>query len=321
MGMMEQTRLLRVSQTLNSVDGIPLKNFTCTERANWMTVVSRAFQVLSDSEKKAKFDRFGGDPDNRFGPGSAPSASPFSGFARSPGAGRGPMFEDEISPEELFNRFFGGGMGGGAFGESSFTKRLRWNSLTVSIGGGGMFDNGPQYVFNLGGGPGFRVHQFGGGRPRRRPREANGTTDEPPQTTTSALSNLLPLLILFILPLLSSIFSTTTPAGPSFLFDSPKDPYTMHRRTSRLKINYYINPKDVVDYSGRKMSELDRLAENKYVSDLQYECQAEQRQRNRLIDEAQGWFFQDEDKIRKARNLDMRSCRRLQEVGLSTGSY
>ena len=83
-------------------------------------VVSRAFQVLSDSEKKAKFDRFGGDPDNRFGSsGSAgPSASsPFSGFARSPGGARGPMFEDEISPEELFNRFFAGSMGPGSFGE------------------------------------------------------------------------------------------------------------------------------------------------------------------------------------------------------------
>lgn len=26
------------------------------------------------------------------------------------------MFEEEISPEELFRQFFGGGMGGGAFG-------------------------------------------------------------------------------------------------------------------------------------------------------------------------------------------------------------
>jgi len=77
-------------------------------------VVSRAFQILSDEEKKAKYDRFGGDPDNRFGPSGAPSAaSPFSGFARSPGA-RGPMFDDEISPEELFNRFFGGGGMGNA---------------------------------------------------------------------------------------------------------------------------------------------------------------------------------------------------------------
>lgn len=79
-------------------------------------VVSRAFQVLSDPEKKERFDRYGGDPDNRFGPGSASSASPFSGFARSPGGASGPMFDDEISPEEMFNRFFGGGMGGGPFG-------------------------------------------------------------------------------------------------------------------------------------------------------------------------------------------------------------
>lgn len=78
-------------------------------------MVSRAFQVLSDADKKQKYDRFGGDPDNRFGTGAAAASSPFSGFARSPGA-RGPMFEDEISPEELFNRFFGGGGGGGPFG-------------------------------------------------------------------------------------------------------------------------------------------------------------------------------------------------------------
>lgn len=76
--------------------------------------------MLSDTEKKEKYDRFGGDPDNRFGPGAAAASSPFSGFAaRSPG-GRGPMFEDEISPEEMFNRFFGGGgMGGGPFGRLS----------------------------------------------------------------------------------------------------------------------------------------------------------------------------------------------------------
>ena len=79
-------------------------------------MVSRAFQILSDPDKKAKYDKFGGDPDNRFGPGAASASSPFNGFTRTPSNGRGPMFEDEISPEELFNRFFGGGMGG-AFGE------------------------------------------------------------------------------------------------------------------------------------------------------------------------------------------------------------
>ena len=81
-----------------------------------MTVVSRAFQVLSDPDKKTKFDRFGGDPDNRFNGASA--SSPFSGFARSPGGGGGggaSMFEEEISPEEMFRQFFGGG-GMGQFG-------------------------------------------------------------------------------------------------------------------------------------------------------------------------------------------------------------
>lgn len=86
-----------------------------------MTVVSRAFQVLSDSDKKAKFDRFGGDPDNRFNGASA--SSPFSGFARSPGGGGGgaSMFEEEISPEEMFRQFFGGG--GGPFGPGFGTFR------------------------------------------------------------------------------------------------------------------------------------------------------------------------------------------------------
>lgn len=98
-------------------------------------MVSRAFQILSDEEKKAKYDKFGGDPDNRFS-GGASASSPFSGFGgggfpRRPG-GRGPMYEEEISPEELFNRFFGGGgmggMGGGfgPFGKNNLSSDNWW---------------------------------------------------------------------------------------------------------------------------------------------------------------------------------------------------
>lgn len=81
-----------------------------------LAVVSRAFQILSDPDKKSRFDQFGGDPDNRFSSSSSsssgPAPSPFSGFARSQGS-RNPMFDAEMSPEDLFNQFFGGGMGGG----------------------------------------------------------------------------------------------------------------------------------------------------------------------------------------------------------------
>jgi DnaJ homolog subfamily B member 12 len=85
-------------------------------------MVSRAFGVLSDPEKKAKYDRYGGDPDSRFRGGPTPAQNPFSGFAgRASGSsprGNAGMWDEEISPEEMFNKFFGGGMGGdfGPFG-------------------------------------------------------------------------------------------------------------------------------------------------------------------------------------------------------------
>lgn len=96
-------------------------------------MVSRAFQILSDADKKAKYDRFGGDPDSRFPSSSAAPQSPFGGgggFARSPGGGMGGFYEDEISPEELFNRFFGGGMGG--MGGFPFGERCPRNNYEKS---------------------------------------------------------------------------------------------------------------------------------------------------------------------------------------------
>ena len=68
-------------------------------------VVSKAFQILSDPSKRAAYDRDGGDPDQR---GGMPSRNPFAGGQRG-----GATFEGELSPEDLFNMFFGGGMNGG----------------------------------------------------------------------------------------------------------------------------------------------------------------------------------------------------------------
>lgn len=97
-------------------------------------MVSRAFQILSDPDKKKRFDQFGGDPDNRFASSGAGQSSPFSGFATRQGArGGGSMFEEEISPEELFRQFFGGGMGGGGFGGGPFGMDA--SSSTTSTSG------------------------------------------------------------------------------------------------------------------------------------------------------------------------------------------
>ncbi|KAF2740653.1 DUF1977-domain-containing protein [Polyplosphaeria fusca] len=262
-------------------------------------LVSRAFQVLSDPDKKAKFDRFGGDPDNRFAGASSAGASPFSNFARASGTQRqGPMWEEEISPEEMFRQFFGGGMGGGFGGPF----------------GGGIFDTGPGFVFNLGGGPGVRVHQFGGGRPRRRPGTAQPPGSEPAPSASNALSSLLPLLFLFVLPLLSSIFSSSPAPGPSVVFDGPRNPHTQLRTSHRIKIPYWVNPTEVEEYSNKKWRQLDVDTETKYVHHLNVGCEYEKRQQQTLMENAQGWFYQDEAKMNEARRMDMPRCKKLIEI-------
>ncbi|KAF2199090.1 DUF1977-domain-containing protein [Delitschia confertaspora ATCC 74209] len=268
-------------------------------------LVSRAFQVLSDPDKKAKYDRFGGDPDSRF-PGASAStgagASPFSNFARGAGGGGrgGPMWEEEISPEEMFRQFFGGGMGGGFGGPF----------------GGGLFDTGPGFVFNLGGGPGIRVHQFGGGRPQRRPNTAQPPGTEPAPSIRNTLSSLLPLLFLFILPLLSGLFQSSTPQSPSVIFDGPRTPYTQSKISHPLKVPYWVNPAEVQDYSAKKWKDLDRAAEQRYLHQLRVVCEREERQQQQLMQDAQGWFYVDEEKMEMARKLPKKSCRRLRELGL-----
>lgn len=90
-------------------------------------MVSRAFGVLGDKEKREKYDKFGTDPDSRFA--SAQAQDPFAGFARRRqaaggmgGMGGGGPWQQEMTPEEMFQRFFGGGggFGGGPFGGKSY---------------------------------------------------------------------------------------------------------------------------------------------------------------------------------------------------------
>lgn len=254
-------------------------------------MVSRAFQILSDADKKTKYDKYGGDPDSRFQSASAASgASPFSGFASQRRGPQGPMFEEEISPEELFRQFFGGGMGG-PFG-----------------GMGGGF-GGPGFVFNMGGGPGIRVHQFGGDRPRRRPHNHE---NQQPASVLQALQGLLPLLLLFVLPLLSSLFGGSTPSGPSIRLDGARPPHTEMHTSSKARVPYWVNPVEVKDFSSRQWRSLDDEAERKYIYVLQAECESEQVHRQRLAQEAQGFFFTDQSKLDQARRMEMPSCRKLE---------
>lgn len=186
------------------------------------------------------------------------------------------------------------------------------------FGGGG----GSQFVFNMGGGPGFRVHQFGGGRPRRRPREANDGAEQAPQSLSTILTNLLPLLILLILPILSSLFSSgeSTAAGPEIRY-SREPPYTILRTTPRFKFDYFLNPNDISEYTPKKLYSLDQRVELNSIKSLQYECQIERQTQARLMQEAQGWFFQDADKMMQARTMERKACNKLYSLGVTPEYY
>lgn len=173
--------------------------------------------------------------------------------------------------------------------------------------------NGPGFAFNVGGGPGIRIHQFGGNRPRRRPHNHENV---PPTSPLTALQSLLPLLLLFILPLLTSLFSSPEPKYPGMRFDAPQPPHTFERTTaSTMKLPYWVNPVEVVGYSNSQWKKLDRHAESQYVNRLYAECESEQTQRQRLANEAQGFFWTDMEKLDQARRMEMPNCRRLGELG------
>jgi DnaJ-class molecular chaperone len=77
----------------------------------WSCICGGLINIFgTDPQKRAIYDRSGGDPESRFGGMSSSGSS--SGFPASSFGGT--AFEGELSPEDLFNMFFGGG--GPAFG-------------------------------------------------------------------------------------------------------------------------------------------------------------------------------------------------------------
>lgn len=258
-------------------------------------MVSKAFQVLSDPDKKRIFDQTGSDPDSRGGGGG--------GFSRAAAGGAAGMdgspFGQQVSPEDLFNLFFGGGGGGGG----PFAQF------------GGQF-----------GGPGVRIHTFGGGNPfqqhftQARARQQNQNAEEEVPELLSSLFKLLPLLLLFIAPLLSSVFNGGGNYGINtnahFEFH-PSPPYTEYRTTSTYNIPYYVNPREVRDFTPRNFAQLDKRAEVSYVRTLRVLCSREYDNKQQQIANSQGWFSTDQEAYDKAININLEHCEELDKLGLS----
>jgi len=136
----------------------------------------------------------------------------------------------------------------------------------------------------------------------------------------SALTNLLPLVVLFIIPLLSSIFGGSDSASsfPKFSLDIPKPPlYTSQHITRSLGVPYYVEPKVANSYSTKEWRKLDSFVEQQLARQLNYECTREIEEREDMARQAQGWFSTDQVLMEQARNMEMKACRRMQRYGMS----
>jgi DnaJ homolog subfamily B member 12 len=71
-----------------------------------------------------------------------------------------------------------------------------------------------------------------------------------------------------------------------------------------------------MDYTNRKYSQLDYQVERTWVNNMRYQCELEVNEQRRRRQEAQGWFFQDDAKMRAADEMPLTSCNRLRKVGI-----
>ncbi|ORY95801.1 hypothetical protein BCR43DRAFT_459713 [Syncephalastrum racemosum] len=254
-------------------------------------LISKAFSVLSDPQKRAIHDAGGGDPEQR---GSSQARSGFSGFqsyGNSPFGGG-----DEISPEDLFNMFFGGSSAFGGPGFSSAT-----------------------FV-----GPGFAPHTYyrgGAGRRaaqqqqqqffRARQQQQQGAHGN----AWTILLQILPLLVLFGYSLLSGLFTDTDPLFS--LRQTPK--FSEMRQTNAHHVPYYVNPSVFSSAAStrHKLYKVEQQVEIETVRGLQNACTAEKRLRHSQLTAAGGFWGigRNEEEYQRILKTPLKSCEELRRFG------
>ncbi|CAI2167353.1 5787_t:CDS:2 [Funneliformis geosporum] len=246
-------------------------------------LVSKAFQVLSDPQKRAAFDENGVDPDSR-NSGMPPG---FGGARFNNGFTNGAVFADEISPEELFNMFFN------ADGSKYFSLNyLGFHSATFV-------------------GPGFRARRF-------QPRRASPNGDGPQEQQSSAILTclqLLPLILLFFFSLSSNWLTQTPEPMPAYSLHQT-DYHTQSRYTHSLNVPYYVDPKSFssLEQNPRKLHKFEDNVEVTFVKSLTSQCNSEAIFKQRRINEARGWVFQDEEKLKEAQHMKLPNCEKLMDL-------
>ncbi|XP_068221192.1 dnaJ homolog subfamily B member 12 [Palaemon carinicauda] len=224
--------------------------------------VGNAFAVLSDPEKRKQYDLYG--------PEETSTTQHRNTYRHDFTRG----YEGDMTAEELFNMFFGGGYPG----TNTYVHR------------GGRWEQA--------GGHGRRGFAGSGGHSHQ--------TAHSEQSNLSVFLQLMPLLLILILSLASSLLSS----DPTYSL-SPTSKYSVQRSTGGLGVSYYVKPDFSTEYQG-SIRRLEQQVEEDYVSTLRNACFKEKNYKENMIWRARS--FGDSQMFKRAQELRTPSCDSLQSL-------
>ncbi|XP_009879050.1 PREDICTED: dnaJ homolog subfamily C member 18 [Charadrius vociferus] len=233
--------------------------------------IGNAFAVLSNPEKRLRYDEFGSDREHV----STGQARHYNYYTE---------FEADITPEEIFNVFFGG-----------------------------HFPTGNIHMFS-------NVARDAHYYPRRHRNERAWTQEQEeeenrPQNSYSAFIQLMPVFIIIIVSVIIQLMVTNPPYS---LFYKSSIGHVVSRETENLQVPYYVDKNFEKNYQGAELQELEKTVEKDYIDYIQTSCWKEKQQKSDLSNLAK--LYRDERLKQKAESLKLEHCEKLSSlIGMHKG--
>jgi len=199
--------------------------------------IGNAYAVLSDAEKRRQYDLYGPEQANNVRSNNRGHRSGF--YEHDPTHG----FEADMTAEEIFNMFFGGG----------------FPSQTVNRGG-----------------MRFR-QQAHSQRHFHTQHQQRGDGDRREQNGFAAIIQLMPILLILFLSLFSSFFAS----DPLYSLQQTRT-YQVRKTTSNMRIPYFVKDSFHADFQG-SLRRLEASIEEDYLSNLRQACFREKSYKENLL--------------------------------------
>jgi len=170
-------------------------------------------------------------------------------------------------------------------------------------------------MFFGGGMPGSSVYVRRGGRWQR---QAGGNHDDhhgghhhaghhyDSSSNFSAIFQLMPILLLILVSMISSLLVS----DPLYNLE-PSHKYNIQRKTTNLKISYYVKESFSTDFTG-SLRKLEREIEDVYIQRLRDACFRERAYKENLLWQAR--YSGNSNLMNKAHNYPTSSCTNLEKM-------